>query len=274
MASEQRSSSVDLRDPEIHEQWESLYLNADLDRLYDRVFERIVRTLASKPGQTLLDAGCGYCFHAVRLAKSGLRVTALDFSDAALARAARTVQRAGMEDRIELRRGDVLELPFSDASFDFVHCWGVLMHVPRLEVGLAELIRVLKHGGKLVVMENNVRSLHVRAENLTRLAKRLLRRKLNERRTTPRGTEEWIGNGSARLMLRVQNIDFLVRFCEERGLRLVDRFAGQFTELYTQMPGRMLKRAVYKFNELWFAAGAGPKLAAGNVLIFERGEMK
>ena len=270
MASEETSTSVDLKAPEIHEQWESLFLNADLDRLYDRVFERIVRTLAPKPGQTLLDAGCGYCFHAVRLAKSGLRVTALDFSDAALARAAQTIKRAGMEDRIELRQGDLLELPLSDSAFDFVHCWGVLMHVPRLEVALGELIRVLKPGGKLVVMENNVRSLHVQGENLARFAKRLLRRQLNERKNTPRGTEEWIGNGSGRLMLRIQDIDFLVRFCEEQGLRLADRFAGQFTELYTQMPGRMLKRAVYKLNELWFAAGGRPGLAAGNVLIFDK----
>jgi len=270
MASKERTTSVDLRDPEIHEQWESLYLNADLDRLYDRVFERIVKALSPKPGQTLLDAGCGYCFHAIRLAKSGLRVMALDFSDAALTRGAQTVKRAGMEDRIELRQGDLLKLPFSDATFDFVHSWGVLMHVPRLEDALGELIRVLKPGGKLVVMENNVRSLHVQAEKLARLAKLLLRRRVNERKSTPRGTEEWFGNGSGRLMLRIQDIDFLVRFCEERGLRLADRFAGQFTELYTQVPGRMLKRAVYKFNELWFAAGARPRLAAGNVLVFDK----
>ncbi len=263
-------SRVDLSEPEIHEQWESVYLNPDLDRLYDRIFERIVRILSPKPDQTLLDAGCGYCFHAVRLARSGVQVTALDLSDAALQRAAATIRRAGMEDRIRLERGDLLELPFSDGSFDYVHCWGVLMHVPRLEVALGELIRVLKPGGKLVVMENNAHSLHVQGERLARLAKRILRRPLNERTATPRGSEEWVGDGSSRLMLRIQDIDFLVRFCEEHGLRLVDRFAGQFTELYTQLPGRALKRVVHRFNEFWFASVGRPKLAVGNILVFER----
>lgn len=263
-------SGVDLREPEIHEHWESVYLNPDLDRLYDRIFERIVRTLAPEPDQTLLDAGCGSCFHAVRLARSGVRVTALDFSDAALGRGAETIRRAGMEDRIRLERGDLLELPFSDRAFDYVHCWGVLMHVPRLEDALGELIRVLKPGGRLVVMENNARSLHVQGEKLARLAKRILRRPLNKRTATPRGSEEWIGDGSSRLLLRIQDIDFLVRFCEKRGLRLIDRFAGQFTELYTHLPGRALKRVVHKFNEFWFASVGRPKLAVGNILVFEK----
>ncbi len=260
---------VDLHGPEIHAQWESVYLNPDLDRLYDRIFERIVRILAPKPDQTLLDAGCGSCFHAARLAKGGLRVTALDFSDAALERGAETIRRAGMADRIRLERGDLLHLPFSDGAFDYVHCWGVLMHVPQLEVALGELIRVLKPGGKLVVMENNARSLHAHGKKLARLAKRILRRPLTERTATPRGSEEWVVDESGRLMVRTQDIDFLVRFCAERGLRLVDRFASQFTELYTHLPGRSLKRAVYKFNEFWFASVARPKLAVGNVLVFE-----
>src|SRR5260370_18011772 len=91
---------VDLREPEIHEQWESVYLNPDLDRLYDRIFERIVKILSLRPDQTLLDAGCGYCFHAVRLARSGVEVTALDFSDPAPPRAAGTAPPAGRENLI------------------------------------------------------------------------------------------------------------------------------------------------------------------------------
>jgi ubiquinone/menaquinone biosynthesis C-methylase UbiE len=270
MSARKSRARVDLHGPEIHEQWESVYLNPDLDRLYDRIFERIVRILAPKPDQTLLDAGCGSCFHAVRLAKSGLRVTALDFSDAALQRGAATIRHADMEDRIRLERGDLLDLPFSDGTFDYVHCWGVLMHVPRLEVALGELIRVLKAGGKLVVMENNARSLHVQGKRFARLAKRILRRPLNERNVTPRGSEEWVGEEPGRLMVRIQDIDFLVGFCVEHGLRLVDRFAGQFTELYTHLPGRTLKRAVYKFNEFWFASVGRPKLAVGNILVFEK----
>jgi SAM-dependent methyltransferase len=260
-----------LNEPEIHTQWESEYLNPDLDRFYDRAFARIIQTLAPKPDQTLLDAGCGYCFHAVRLARGGLQVTGLDFAEAALERSAAVIERAGMTDRIRVQRGDLLNLPFSDGTFDYVHCWGVLMHIPRLETALGELIRVLKPGGKLILMENNAGSLHVQAwERLIRLAKRILRRRLNERTLTPRGPEEWVVNGSGGFLVRTSNIDFLVRFCQERGLRLVARFAGQFTELYTNLPRRALKRAVYKFNEFWFNSVRRPKLALGNVLVFEK----
>src|SRR5258707_13885715 len=112
---------VDLHGPEIHAQWESVYLNPDLDRLYDRIFERIVRILAPKPDQTLLDAGCGSCFHAARLAKAGLRVTALDFSDAALKRGAETIRLAGMADRIRVERGGRSRRHFSQRAFYYGH---------------------------------------------------------------------------------------------------------------------------------------------------------
>jgi len=129
---------------------------------------------------------------------------------------------------------------------------------------------VLKPGGKLVLMENNARSLHVQVERLARLAKRIFKRPLNERTLTPRGYEEWVGEGPNRLLLRIQDIDFLVRLCESRGLQLVERLAGQFTELYTHLPSRTLKRVVHKFNEFWFASVGRPKPAVANILVFEK----
>ncbi len=259
-----------LSELEIHEQWEADYLNADLNRFYDRVFDRIIRTLAPKPGQTLLDAGCGYAFHAVRLARSGLQVTGVDFSEVALRQSAATIERAGLSERIRVKSGDLLDLPFLDGTFDYVHCWGVLMHVPQMEAALNELIRVLKPSGKLVLMENNASSLHIRTKSLVRLVKRLLGRPLKEGTITPRGCEEWELRGTHRLLVRASNIDFLVRFCADRGLHLVDRFAGQFTELYTKLPGRFLKRATYKLNEFWFKSVRRPALAMGNILVFEK----
>src|SRR5712664_3754819 len=98
-----------LSERQIHEQWETDYLNADLNRFYDRVFDRLIQTLAPKPGQTLLDAGCGYCFHAVRLARSGLQVTGVDFSEVALRQSTATIERAGLSERIRLQRGDLLD---------------------------------------------------------------------------------------------------------------------------------------------------------------------
>jgi 2-polyprenyl-3-methyl-5-hydroxy-6-metoxy-1,4-benzoquinol methylase len=259
-----------LSEQEIHEWWETDYLNADLNRFYDQVFDRIIQTLAPKSGQTLLDAGCGYGFHAVRLARSGVQVTGVDFSEVALRHSAATIERAGLSERIRVQQGDLLDLPFLNGTFDYVHCWGVLMHVPQIDAALTELIRVLKPGGKLVLMENNASSLHVHTKSLARLVKRLFGRPNKERTLTPWGCEEWELKGTHRLMVRASNVDFLVRFCAERGLRLTDRFAGQFTELYATLPGRFLKRATYKLNELWFRSVRRPALALGNILVFQK----
>jgi ubiquinone/menaquinone biosynthesis C-methylase UbiE len=270
---EQRSehSKTFLDAPEIHVQWASDYLNADLDAFYDACYARIVEKLAPAPGARILDAGCGYGHHAVRLASHGLRVTGLDFSQAALARARDNIGQAGMAHRIDLRQGDLLAMPFGDAAFGYVNCWGVLMHIPDLERALVELARVLRPGGKLVLTENNARSWDVRfVEPAIRLTKRTLRRPLKERVSTHRGIEEWAEAAYGGLMVRKTDLAYLERFCQMQGLTLVDRYACQFTEIYTNVPTRLLKRQVHAFNARWFRRGGDPRLALGNTLIFEK----
>jgi ubiquinone/menaquinone biosynthesis C-methylase UbiE len=264
--SQTQLSATFLAAPDIHQEWESDYLNRDLDRFYDSAFARLIAGLGASPGDRILDAGCGYCFHAGRLARSGLRVTGVDFSPSALAEARRNLARQGLS--IELVQGNLLALPFPAESFPYVNCWGVLMHIPELEKALEELARVLQPGGRLSITENNRRSLHVMVwERALRGVKRLLGRKLPRRDAKPQGIEEWRDEG---LMIRKLDIDWLVDFYAKRGLKLVDRFAGQFTELYTSVPGRPLKRLVYRFNEYWFNRRGSPALAVGNCLIFEK----
>jgi hypothetical protein len=71
-------------------------------------------------------------------------------------------------------------------------------------------------------------------------------------------------------MIRKLDVDWLVRFYEGMGLELVDRFAAQFTELYTNLPAKPLKRLVYRFNERWARNGGSPNAALGNFLIFRK----
>ncbi|MGB8331621.1 MAG: methyltransferase domain-containing protein [Polyangiales bacterium] len=255
----------------IHAQWESAYFNPDTDVFYELLFDQIVEALGATPGQSVLDAGCGYCFHAMRLARRGLRVTGVDFSEAALRHGRANIEAAGLSDSITIQRADLLALPFEDASFDFVQCFGVLMHIPEVESALEELARVLKPGGRLVLKENNVRSLHVRYwEPTLRLVKKVLGRKLPQRNQTERGIEEWQESDSGGLMVRKTNMDWLARFYEERGLRLVHRFAGTFTELFTSIPTRPLKRAVHTFNRSWVLHRRDFGVAQGNILVFQK----
>jgi ubiquinone/menaquinone biosynthesis C-methylase UbiE len=263
-------SEAYLRKDSAHLKWETDYLNADLDRLYDSAFDRIVASLGVTPGATILDAGCGYCFHAMRLARRGLKVTGVDFSEAALEEARRNVERAGLQDEIRVQKGDLLALPFDDSTFDHVSCWGVLMHIPEIEKVLAEFARVLKPGGKLVLMENAMGSLHVRLwEPALSAIKRLLGRPVQERRRTERGIEEWFSVEDGGLLVRKTDMDWLERSCAALGLRLVDRFPSQFTELYVHLPTPALKKLVYRFNQLWFDRIRSHHGAMGNVLVFQ-----
>lgn len=260
-----------LAEAEIHEAWESDYLNPELDRFYDAAFERLVRVAGWTPGTSVLDAGCGYCVHAARLAAAGVQVTGVDFSPSALGQADEHLTRLGLADRVTLEQGDLLSLRFADETFDGVSCWGVLMHIPEVERAIEELIRVVRSGGQVVLMENNADSWHVRRwEPMLRLLKRLLGRRVNERRTTPRGIEEWSEENAGGLMVRKTNIDWLVAFFGARGCVLKARFAGQFTEAYTSLPLGVAKRAIYRFNRRWFERGGDPRRALGNVLVFEK----
>lgn len=255
-----------LADTEIHEEWDRNYLNEDLDRFYNAAFARLIAALGAEKGDRILDAGCGYCFHAARLAEAGLKVTGVDLSPAALAQARNFLDKRGLP--IELKQGNLLDLPFADGSFPYLNCWGVLMHIPELEKALLELARVLEPGGRLAISENNMRSFHVSVwEEAVLRIKKLLGRQLPRRDRTVRGIEEWREEG---LMIRKLDMDWVVNFYSKHGLSLVERFAGQYTELYTNLPTRGLKRLVYRFNEKWFQERRSPELALNNVLIFEK----
>lgn len=110
------------------------------------------------PGERVLDLGCGSGRHAFAAAKAGAAVVALDAGDAQV----REVQgmlgamvEAGELDPSSCRagavRGDALELPFPDGSFDRVVASEVLEHVDDDVAAMAELARVVRPGGSVAV---------------------------------------------------------------------------------------------------------------------------
>lgn len=108
--------------------------------------ERITPALiAPRPGERILDAGCGTGRHIGRLLAAGAAVTGLDFSAGMLA-----VARERYPD-IELVRGDLQRRwPFADGAFDAVLCALVGEHLDDLNAVAGEMARVLRAGGRAV----------------------------------------------------------------------------------------------------------------------------
>jgi 2-polyprenyl-3-methyl-5-hydroxy-6-metoxy-1,4-benzoquinol methylase len=252
---------------EIHEKWWKTYLDAENQRFFERLYDTIVRAYPPAHGATLLDAGCGNGIHAIRLARRGFMVRGVDCSESAVEAAQTAVHRLGLCDQVQVERGNLLDLPFEDRQFDYVYCWGVLMHIPEIERALAELARVVKPGGVLIIGESNMFS----AQSLARRGLRsLLGRTGMQRNRTPAGIEYWKETPYGRLMARETDMTWLVNTLERMGLKLDRRIAAQFTELYAKVPTRPLKKLVHGFNMLWFRYVRLPQLAFGNVLFLRR----
>lgn len=109
---------------------------------------RIIKKFFLPSGaKSVLDAGCGSGRHTLALLREGFEVRSLDSSQTALDIASELTAPYGNNVKYEL--GNLACLPFEDASFDAVLCWGVLHYLSGEEFSqsINELYRVLKPGG-------------------------------------------------------------------------------------------------------------------------------
>jgi ubiquinone/menaquinone biosynthesis C-methylase UbiE len=118
---------------------------------WDRIFEAV---LPRRPGLDALDAGCGTGFLSLELAARGHRVTGVDFAPAMIAEARRKAAERSLAARFE--DGDVEQLPFGPASFDLVISRHVLWTLPHPPAAIDEWKRVLRPGGRLVVIDSQL----------------------------------------------------------------------------------------------------------------------
>ncbi|MDK3256475.1 class I SAM-dependent methyltransferase [Blastococcus capsensis] len=110
-----------------------------------------------RPGMTVLDLGCGEGRHAFEAYRRGAHVVAVDWGQPEVETTKRwlgAIAEAGEAPsgtRYEVVRGDLLRLPFPDASVDRVMASEVLEHIPDDATAMAEIFRVLKPGGRAAV---------------------------------------------------------------------------------------------------------------------------
>lgn len=107
-----------------------------------------------EPHFTILDVGCGGGRTVSKLAERATqgKVYGVDYSETSVAATRKTNARWIDMQRVEVRHGTVSELPFKDATFDLVTAVETHFWWPDLPAGVAEIHRVLKPGGTLVVI--------------------------------------------------------------------------------------------------------------------------
>lgn len=115
-------------------------------------YRKRVRQLGFTGHRAVLDVGCGFGQWSAALALENGRVVSLEIHEKRLATARTLLAGLGL-DNFEAVLGSAVALPFPDASFDALFCYGVIMFVDRA-AALAEFARVLRPGGRLYVCAN------------------------------------------------------------------------------------------------------------------------
>jgi len=111
-------------------------------------------------GKKLLEVGCGLGTDLLQFARGGAEVTGIDLTPASIDLVRKRFKLYGMN--VDARVGDAEHLPFDDNTFDVVYSFGVLHHTPNTQQAIREIHRVLKPGGRTIIMLYHKQSMHVR----------------------------------------------------------------------------------------------------------------
>jgi ubiquinone/menaquinone biosynthesis C-methylase UbiE len=145
-------------DEEAARRLETMYTHPDVVERRRRVRQ----ALAIQPGARVLDIGCGPGFQTTEIATAvGPQgwVCGVDISEAGLAAARHRAAGQPYAAWIDFAQGDATELPFPDDAFDLAVATQVYEYVPEVPAALAEMHRVLRPGGRAVIVDTDWDSL-------------------------------------------------------------------------------------------------------------------
>ncbi len=113
---------------------------------------KLLRLLNLQKANSILDVGCGTGILLEQLLKTGndLQLFGLDISDTMLTVAKKKFSGTN----VQLTLGSAIHMPFKDNSFDFVTCVHSFHHHPDTLQSLKEMKRVVKKGGKVIILDN------------------------------------------------------------------------------------------------------------------------
>jgi len=127
------------------------FLSLGIDTLWRR---KAIRQLIEVRPKLILDVATGtgdFAVEALRLNPD--KIIGIDISEGMLEMGRKKMAKRGLDSKIELRSGDSEKLPFEENKFDAIIVAFGVRNFENLEKGLSEMLRVLKPGGKVVVLE-------------------------------------------------------------------------------------------------------------------------
>ena len=131
-------------------------MSMNVDKLWRR---HALKEIVDGTPQRILDVACGTGDSTISIAKAaaeGSSVTGADISEGMMALVKGKAEKAGVGERISLQVADGEALPYEEASFDRVTCAFGIRNFEHKEKGLEEFFRVVKPGGKAVILELSV----------------------------------------------------------------------------------------------------------------------
>jgi len=136
--------------------------------------EELRRSLRASAGESILDLGSGPGFLACELAQevgATGRIVAVDISSDMNSIASKRIAAAGLGDRVDILEGDATALAFADAVFDAAVSTQVIEYLAEPDAALDQLVRVLRPGGRLVIIDTDWDSLVWAATDRRRAAR-------------------------------------------------------------------------------------------------------
>ncbi|KAI5308166.1 Delta(24)-sterol C-methyltransferase, partial [Ascosphaera atra] len=114
----------------------------------------LAHTMGLREEQLVLDVGCGVGGPAREMVKfAGVNVVGINNNDYQIERATHYAAKEGLSEKLRFTKGDFMQMPFGDATFDAVYAIEATVHAPSLEDIYKEIFRVLKPGGTFGVYE-------------------------------------------------------------------------------------------------------------------------
>ena len=144
-------SAQDQFDDETSRRIEAVYLTPDVSQQR----EKVLAMLAPRAGEKALDIGCGPGLTTLALAErvgAAGHVTGVDIAEPMLALARR---RCAATPQVEFALSDICAMPYADACFDIALASQVYEYVETIDASLAELARVVRPGGRVLLVDTD-----------------------------------------------------------------------------------------------------------------------